>query len=181
MKRPYAQGTSSSAVFYVGNEIEHTPAHGMRTLFVVGIQNPEEVLRMAKLNQVEHVYFGASASFEIDQSRIGEHITEWSNMIGPLIKHDYWVTVDYHLNYHETVIEEGWNEYDQFISLISIPLPYIDQLNYHACLKIDDKDFRATNAGVWIQEVHEMKDRACFTKWSEYKNDTIIKEHKDAN
>jgi hypothetical protein len=181
MERPYDQGVSADVVFYVGEEIEHTPAYGMRTLFVVGIQDPDEILRLAKLNQVEHVYFGASASFVIDQSRVAEHFDEWTAMIKPLMELDFWITVDYHVTYHESVLEEGWNEYDQFISLISVPLPYIDQLNYNACLKIDDKDFRASNAGVWIQDVHGLKDRSRFTKWSEYKNDKIIKEDDNAN
>ena len=36
-------------------------------------------------------------------------------------------------------------------SMISVLLPYIDQQwNYNACIKIDDKDFKASNPGVWV-------------------------------
>ena len=36
MKREYNTGTKDSVTFFIGTEIEHTPAYGMRTLFVVG-------------------------------------------------------------------------------------------------------------------------------------------------
>jgi hypothetical protein len=42
-------------------------------------------------------------------------------------------------------------------------------------LKIDDKDFNATNPGVWTHSLHDLKDRNKFTPWSAYSNDTIIK------
>ena len=39
MNRDYADGQSSSVVFFQGVEVEHTPAYGMNTLFVVGVQS----------------------------------------------------------------------------------------------------------------------------------------------
>ena len=36
MKRDYNSGISEDVTFFVGTEIERTPAFGMRTLFVVG-------------------------------------------------------------------------------------------------------------------------------------------------
>ena len=30
--------------FFTGTEIEHTPTHGQKTLFVVGLQNSKEIL-----------------------------------------------------------------------------------------------------------------------------------------
>ena len=65
-------------------------------------------------------------------------------------------------------------EYDTFIPMISIKLPYIKQLNYNACIKLDDKDFKATNPGVWVHSVHNMLDREVFTDWSKYTKDEII-------
>ena len=36
MKRVYDQGTDDSVTFFVGTEVEHTPAYGKKTLFIVG-------------------------------------------------------------------------------------------------------------------------------------------------
>ena len=39
MKREYNIGTAEDIKFFTGVEIEKTPAFGMRTLFVVGVQD----------------------------------------------------------------------------------------------------------------------------------------------
>ena len=44
MKRDYKTGVSSKPIFFTGTEVEHTPAFGLHTLFVVDIQDPEEVV-----------------------------------------------------------------------------------------------------------------------------------------
>ena len=41
-------------------------------------------------------------------------------------------------------------------------------------IKIDDKDFKATNPGVWTHSLHDLKDRSKFTSWDKYKNDEIL-------
>ena len=88
-----------------------------------------------------------------------------------MLKEGYTVTLDYDVKYHEYVLEAGYNEESKFISQISVKLPYINQLNYNACIKIDDKDFKATNNGVWIHQVHDLQERSKFTDWTKYEND----------
>ena len=45
MKRDYDSGVTSEGVnFFVGTEVEHTPQFGKKTLFVVGLQNYEEII-----------------------------------------------------------------------------------------------------------------------------------------
>ena len=63
---------------------------------------------------------------------------------------------------------------NKFISMISVKLPYIDQLNYNACVKIDDKDFKASNAGVWVHYARDLQPREKFTSWEKYENDSPI-------
>jgi hypothetical protein len=58
--------------------------------------------------------------------------------------------------------------------MISVKLPYIEQLGYNACLKIDDKDFDASNPGVWVHRVHDLKSKSLFTDWSKYTTDEIV-------
>ena len=73
----------------------------------------------------------------------------------------------------EQVLECG-TEYKNFIPMISVKLPYINQLGYNATLKLDDKDFKATNPGVWCHSVHELQDRKVFTDWTKYTKDEVI-------
>ena len=49
--------------FFVGTEVEHTPAFGLRTLFVVGLHDPQIVLQEFNNHNCEHIYFGANQSF----------------------------------------------------------------------------------------------------------------------
>jgi hypothetical protein len=48
-------------------------------------------------------------------------------------------------------------------------------LGYNATIKLDDKDFAATNPGVWCHQLHDLKDRNKFTDWSKYTKDEVIK------
>ena len=41
--------------------------------------------------------------------------------------------------------------------------------------KIDDKDFAATNHGVWCHNLHDLLGRDKFTSWDQYGKDEIIK------
>ena len=177
MKRDYSTGVKEEQPkFVVRTEVEHAPAFGKKTLFVVGLQPAEEILKVAKKNKVEHIYFGANMSFSIDQTRPEyEQYLAWHDPIMFMLREDYWVTLDYDVKYHEGVLEEGWSEHDRFISMISVKLPYIRGLGYNACIKLDDRDFRSTNPGVWVHSVNDLTTREYFTDWSKYTQDTIIR------
>jgi hypothetical protein len=165
------EGYADNDKFFIGTEVEHSPAYGQRTLFVIGLQNPKEILARALNNNCPHIYLGANMSYDpqdVDEFR------DWDYLILELIKSNIWVTLDYDVKHHENVLEGGMTEYDTFIPMISIKLPYIKQLNYNACIKLDDKDFKATNPGVWVHSVHNMLDRKVFTDWSKYTKDEII-------
>ena len=47
-------------------------------------------------------------------------------------------------------------------------MPYVKQWNYNTMLKIDDKDFKASNPGVWCHRLHNLLDEEKFTDWAEY-------------
>lgn len=172
MNRDYATGTSDAVIFFTGKEVEHTPAYGMETLFVTGLQNPAEVLVLAKQEKVSHIYFGANQSFS---PKSNEEVEQWSKLILSMLKQGYWCTLDFDSRYSEDVLETGLNEYRKFISMISVKLPYLTQFNYNATIKIDDKDFEATNPGVWTHRLHDLLDSQKFTDWDQYKEDNISK------
>jgi hypothetical protein len=172
MNRDYTTGIAEDIVFFTGKEIEHTAAYGMDTLFVTGVQSPAEVIVLAKQNKVEHIYFGANQSFKPTSIDVLE---QWKLMISSLLKLGYWCTLDFDCKYAEDILETGLNEHRKFISMISVKLPYLTQFNYNATLKIDDKDFEASNPGVWTHRLHTLLDTKVFTDWDQYKEDVIAK------
>jgi len=154
--------------FFHGTEIEHTPAHGKRTLFVVGIQSTDDIAQ--HLDGCDHIYFGANMSFpKLTTDASGWK--NWENMIVPFLKLGYWCTLDIDVSCAEGLCEGGMTEYSTFIPMLSVKLPYIQQLGYHATIKLDDKDFAATNPGVWCHSIHKLMDRRKFTDWTQYTKD----------
>jgi hypothetical protein len=158
---------------FVGTEVEHTPAFGLKTLFVVGIQ-PTELIEAAYIAyKCEHIYFGANQSFAPDGSV--SYYDPWENMIRPLLKDGRLCTLDFDVSAAEDVLEYGFCEHNNFIPMISVKLPYIQQLGYNAIIKLDDKDFKASNPGVWCHSVHDLQNRTVFTDWSKYTKDEVIR------
>ena len=84
-------------------------------------------------------------------------------------------TLDLDVAQVEGLLESGLVEQNNFIPMISVKLPYIRQLPYKAVLKIDDKDFAATNPGVWCHRLHDLQNHEVFTDWSKYTQDEVIK------
>jgi hypothetical protein len=169
MKRDYTTGKASDVQFFIGKEIEHTPAFGKLTLFVTGIHPVEEIAR--NLNGAEHIFFGANHSFN---PQTPEEWDQWQNMIQFFLDKDYLCSLDIPLSTVEEFNDGGLNESDNFIPQIRVPIPYIKLWNYNTMLKIDDKDFKATNPGVWSHSLHKLMDRDNFTSWDKYKEDKIL-------
>ena len=160
---------------FVGTEVEHSPAFGHKTLFVVGVQDPVMLLDLARANGCTHVYFGANQSF-LDPGKLSGVIwSAWEVMIRTVMDHGFLCTLDLDVSAVEGLIEGPLVEYNNFIPMISVKLPYIQQLGYNATIKLDDRDFAATNPGVWCHSLHDLRDRAVFTDWSRYTKDEIVK------
>lgn len=170
MKRDYENGTSEGVVFFTGIEIEHTPAYGKKTLFVTGVQPVEHIA--LNLQGCEHIFFGANHSF--NPQTYEEH-KAWEDMILFFLDKQYLCSLDIPINQIEEFHESGYCEYNNFIPQIRVPIPYIKLWNYNTMLKIDDKDFNATNPGVWSHSLHSLMDRSKFTDWLQYKNDKVLK------
>ena len=172
MNRDYTSGTADDVVFFIGNEVEHTPAYGMKTLFVTGVQPVEAIEGVLTNNNIEHIFFGANHSF--NPADYAEH-KQWEEMIHFFLDKEYLCSLDIPMNQVEEFHESGYCEYNNFIPQIRVPIPYIKLWNYNTMLKIDDKDFKATNSGVWSHSLHTLMDRSKFTDWAQYKNDEIVK------
>jgi len=175
MKRDYKDGIKNDVVFFTGTEVEHTPAWGLKTLFVVGVQPIERVAALFDQHRCEHIYLGANQSFDTE-GWLG-NITNsdaWDNMINSVLTIGCLTTLDFDLRYVDWVCEGGYADNDLFIPQISVKIPYLNQLGYNATLKIDDRGFRATNPGVWCHSLHDLTSRREFTAWNQYSKDQPI-------
>src|SRR5210317_1769291 len=106
-------------------------------------------------------------------------------MIEPFLKEGLFCSLDIPLNAAEEFLEGPLVEYDRFIPQIRVPIPYIKLWNYNTMLKIDDKNFKATNPGVWCHSLHDLMAREKLqigehTDLTNLLNDGIIKLCKNA-
>lgn len=176
MKRDYSTGVSDNIEFFVGVEVEMTPAFNMPTLFVTGIQDVDKIMKLARENKCAHIFFGANHSFDIKSNLPNKSsfdiINEWDLMITALLDYKFLVTLDFDVSYINHVLEMSCQSHEKFIPQVSVKLPYVKLLNYNAMLKIDDIGFNESNPGVWCHVVHDLLDRSKFTPWDDYGNDT---------
>jgi hypothetical protein len=164
--------------FFWGDEVEKTPAHGEPTLFVVGYQTQDAIdgaLQAANFDitpgSIRHIFFGANDSY---CPRTPDDFTAWENVIYTYLDRGFWCSLDIPFRYVEEFHEGGLCERDRFIPIIKVPIPYIRLWNYNTCVKIDDRDFAASNPGVWVHQLHDLKRRSRFTPWSDYEKDRTV-------
>ena len=163
----------NNAEFFFGREVEHTPTLDQHTLFVIGYQSVESIEQaLAQSTQdIQHIFFGANDSY---RPKTNPDYVGWENVIQTFLGRGYWCSLDIPFQYVEEFHEGGLCEHDRFIPIIKIPIPYIKLWNYNTCIKIDDKDFAATNPGVWVHNLHDVLDREKFTDWSKYDKDLVV-------
>ncbi len=161
--------------FFFGQEVEHTPAYGKYTLFVVGVQSPSDIaLKLTGGSEpVKHIFFGANHSFHPDPD---DHLEwqRWESMITYFLDKGYLCSLDIPVKCVESFNDSGLCEYNNFIPQIRVSIPYIRLWNYNTMLKIDDNDFDATNPGVWTHSLHSLMTRETFTDWSQYNEDSPL-------
>lgn len=173
MERNYSSGVEKDIQFFFGKEVEHTPAFGMDTLFVTGT-HPAEIIedKLAETTYItKHIFFGANHSFN---PQTAADWREWSGMIHHFLDKGYLCSLDIPLNKAEEFVEVSLVERNNFIPQIRVPLPYVKLWNYNTMIKIDDKDFNATNPGVWTHSLHQLMSRRTFTSWDKYNDDRVL-------
>jgi len=176
MKRDYTIGNTEQAVkFFTGVEIERTPAYGMKTLFVTGVQDSDEILKLAADHDCSHIYFGANQSFPNPETDDADAWRPWELMIDQCLDADYWCTLDFDVKAVQGVLECMFIGHRRFIPQISVKIPYLTQLGYNATIKLDDLDFEHSNPGVWCHTLNSLTTRESFTDWDQYGKDEIIK------
>jgi hypothetical protein len=166
MNRP---GFDDEIKFFYGTEVEHTPAFKKPTLFVVGLQPVDQIAQ--QVLGYEHIYFGANMSYPLRPSQ--EEYRQWADMVEYFLERNYWCTLDMDVGSLGEFHDVNLCEYRRFIPMISVKLPYTKLFNYNTVIKIDDRDFEATNPGVWCHRLHDLMDPTKFTDWDRYTEDEI--------
>lgn len=172
MKRDYTTGQLNNVDFFTGVEVEHTPAFGLATLFVVGTQDIELVESHLQNTQCKHIFFGANHSFHPETV---EDWRKWEKLICHFLEKGLLCSLDIPITCVEEFNESEFCDHDNFIPQIRVPIPYTKLWNYNTMIKIDDLDFNYSNPGVWTHSLHDLMDRKKFTSWDKYKNDEVIK------
>jgi hypothetical protein len=177
MKRDYKSGISNEVDFFIGKEIEKTPAYGKITLFVVGLQPISEIETLLAKEDIEHIFFGANHSYN---PLLEEEDLEWQQMISYFLKKEFLCSLDIHINQADSFINNTTLcEYMNFIPQLRVPISYINHWNYNTMVKIDDRDFKFSNPGIWTHRLHGLMSYPNFTSWDQYKNDIIVKSNRD--
>jgi hypothetical protein len=159
--------------FFAGVEVEKTPAYGKNTLFVVGVQTVDDIAHHLQnyTSGIEHIFFGANHSFDPQNNLEWQR---WESMIQHFLKLGYLCSLDIPMSAVEQFNDTGLCEYRNFVPQIRISVPYVQLWNYNTMIKIDDKDFDATNPGVWTHSLHSLMNRETFTDWSAYEKDQTL-------
>ena len=159
--------------FFFGKEVEKTPAFGKQTLFVVGVQPVNEIAHHFDMTPggIEHIFFGANHSFHPENHLEWQR---WESMITYFLDKGYLCSLDIPITHVETFNDSSLCEYNNFIPQIRVSIPYVKLWNYNTMIKIDDKDFDATNPGVWTHSLHGLMSRETFTSWDAYDEDSPL-------
>ena len=169
MKRPYDEGVLKSVDFFMGVELEDTPAKGLKTLFCA---NPKA--SFAQLHSMltrlgcYHLYLGANQSWNESWGGVADMLFDVAlKMAGCGI----WVTLDMpvavanrlHLPQHKLIIP-----------VLRVPIARIKQYGPNMRVRIDDTGWDQTNEGVWVLPAAQLTPEQHLTKWHEYKGDKPV-------
>ncbi len=153
--------------FFTGIEIENTKAKGLKTLFVIGVQDPSEIVNTALSHKAMHVYLGANHSYS-------HLMTGWYNMTKACIDNNLAVSINFYesdINYLKQEMKELWI-HELFIPQLSIPIPNINTENKNFNIKIDDMSInRQTNKGIWCFDLKDVLTTDNLTTWDQFAND----------
>lgn len=176
MKRDYDGVTGTDeVVLFTGTEIEHTAAHGKKTLFVVGTDHDiRDLNKLAQDNNCDHIYLGANFSFYRNGPDVPAMV--WRDMIMKLLELGYTVTLDFKIEYLNKFLELGIdNDEPNFIPMVSVDFPNAEKLHPNTHFKIDDVDFKFSNSGVWVYKLDDLLDEKRKTAWEQYGSDKVLK------
>ena len=104
--------------FFVGPEVEQTPAFCKRTLFVVGLEDTDLVERLARHHKTPHIFLSANRSFDglefveghgyvifQNDKKNFTMASDWEAQIHALLDKGFMVSLDYPAHKHADVLK----------------------------------------------------------------------------
>lgn len=149
------------ADFSLGRENRNTPAQGMQTLTLPQAYQ-FRTIDSIKPEHCKHLCFGP-----VPKDISKTDIVKWLATVRLYLDAGNWCTLEISTSHWDTVQESVLVNYPRFILLVKLPLANIDKVGYNACIVIDDPRPEGSNGGVWIHELHNLRQRQYFTSWDE--------------
>ena len=153
--------------FFTGVEVENTPAKGLQTLFVIGAQDPQEILLQYAQHKCKHIFFGADHSFTHKCNAV-----KWMLMIAHCLNNKILCSLDIppaQINSVSDILKH--NNYPNFIAQIRLELNAFNSAKTY--IKLDDK-LGADSGGIWTHTVDSLKTADAHTPWSAYELDQTV-------
>jgi len=150
--------------YYIGPEVNHTPAFSKKTLFVEGFQNTEAIESVARENKTPHI--SLSCDHEDDAAR------SWNNQLTELLDKGFMVTLNYPAALHNQLmfsLSKGVLQSRNFVPLPCVLLYNMSILNPNLTVKIDD----GSGEGTWTMHYHELMDSNRFTAVQDIQKEPI--------
>jgi hypothetical protein len=104
---------------------------------------------------------------------------EWTPTIQHFLTLEFWCTLDLDISLVNFIHETDMCSWNRFIPMLSVKVPYANELGYNAIIKIDDVEFNYSNHGVWVHHLHDLMSYKSFTSWSAYDDDVVVTEKID--
>ena len=135
--------------FYIGTEVNHTPAFSKRTLFVEDFQTNESIEKMAREYKTPHISLAANNTFVLENN--------WNNQLVHLLDRGFMVTLEYPAELHDILILDLSKGVLQSRNFVPLPRVHIDGLatiNPNLTIKIND----VNGDGFWTMHFHQIMD-----------------------
>ena len=123
--------------FYSNVEENDLPNFGLKTLYVIGFQEVDDILHELALDDYQAIYFGADNSFD---ARTPSEWDDWEEVIDYILSdnHEYWCLLSMNLACVDDFHYSGFNSYPNFVPIINIEIPSIHKFNSNAIIDIND-------------------------------------------
>ena len=145
--------------FYIGPEVNQTPAFSKRTLFVEDFQDTKIIESTAREYKTPHISLAANETFSLEY--------DWDAQLTALLDRGFMVTLEYPVELHSRLIlnlSRGVLQSRNFVPLPCVLISKMSTLNPNLTLKIDDM----SGDGVWAMHYHQVMDSNRFTAASEF-------------
>lgn len=149
--------------FYIGPEVEKTPAYGKRTLFITDVVENSKVEQYVRDNRIQHI------SIEVSEGNLDN---KFSDLVTYLLDRNYFVTFKYPADSHAGVLETfspGVWQSRLFVPVLRVNVKSIETSNPNLTLSLRDETI-----GLWSLHYNDLLDSNRFTDDSEHERVEII-------